>query len=257
MSEPGVPAAPAGPAAPAPPPRRRVSAATVVAAVAVVAVIAIAARVREREDIGIVEVGFSEVHPADGYLVGAEPAEEEQPVLSWAVVVENRRRDQVAHATWVDIELLDDDGDVVVDNLTALIDVLPPNQRAAVTGTTSRPMPGVVDVRVEIDRTERWEPTDVAPAIEVDDLEVSYTSTNQPIVRFTATSRFEATIRERTVNVVYRDGDGRIVAGSTSVPTGNDLPLEPGEPVRDATWPPFTVADLATVEVYVEPAAPR
>jgi hypothetical protein len=54
-------------------------------------------------------------------------------------------------------------------------------------------------------------------------------------------------------HVVARDRSGRIVAGWSDTAPPDEPPLDPGEPVDTAASASFTVADLATVEVYVEP----
>jgi hypothetical protein len=176
-------------------------------------------------------------------------------VISRAVVIENTSDDRIARGTEVRVELVDDDGGVVLDT-TEIVDEVPPDRRMAVTGLLSERVSAVDDIRVEIERTESWEPAGRTAAIEVEDLDVAYSPANQPIVRFTAVSASE-TVRDRQAHLVFRDGDGRILAGSTrqSLPPA-DPPLEPGEPVPSEAWPGYTIPELATVEVYVEPVGP-
>jgi hypothetical protein len=245
-------------ALPALPPRRRRPArlrlVLVLAGAAVVALAAFVVASRgNSSDVRVVDVGFSEVREVDGPVMGSDPVRE-RPAISWAAVIENTSDDRVARDTVVRVELVDDDGEVV-DSTIPIVDDVPAGRRTALTGMLDERVSAVDDIRVEIERTESWEPAGDAGAIDVDDLDVAYTSANQPIVRFTATS--SESVRDRFVHVVFRDRDGRIIAGRSSRRLGGaDAPLEPGEPVPDAAWSSFTLPDLATAEVYVEPTEP-
>jgi hypothetical protein len=241
-----------------PPRRRRPARLRLVLLVAGVVVVVLAAFVvasrGNRGELRVIDVGFSEVREVDGLVVGSDPIRGRPPAISWAAVIENTSDDRVARDTVVRVEFVDDDGEVV-DYTTPIVDEVPAGRRTAVTGMLDERVSAVDDIRVEIERTESWEPAGDAGPIDVDDLDVAYTSANQPIVRFTATS--SESVRDRFVHVVFRDRDGRIIAGRSSRRLGGaDAPLEPGEPVPDAAWSSFTLPDLATAEVYVEPTEP-
>lgn len=242
-------------------PRRVVLVVALVAAVVVGVVVVIASR-RDTQNLRVVEAGFSEVREADGLTSGSEDdgddgdGDDGQPGISWAVVIENATADRAARGVTLRIELLDESGDVV-EEVTSVVEVLPPRHLTAITGFTDEQPSAVADIRTDIERTDGWQRADDDATIEVDDLEVAYSAENQPIVTFTATSRFETAIRERDVHTIYRDRAGHILGGSTSRSIAAvDPPLEPGEPVPVTAVAGFTVPDLATVEVYVEPTTP-
>jgi hypothetical protein len=234
--------------------RRRSSRVVLVAGLLVVLVIAGIVLVARRgsEDLRVVEIGFSEVVEADD-LTARSAGDEGRPLVSWAAVIENTTADRLAYAVHLRVELVDDSGDVITE-ATPIVDVLPPNQLTAVTGFTDERTSDVADVHVEIEETERWDETSEAAGITTEDLEVAYAAENQPIVTFTATSNFTTRVGERSIHVVGRNRDGRIVTGWTTTSLLTDPPpLEPGQPAPGAAWPHFAVPDLATVEVYIEP----
>jgi hypothetical protein len=214
----------------------------------VIAVVVVARR--DGADLRVVEIGFSQVVDIPPVPDGSNVDEGERAV-SWAAIVENGG-DRLARNVRVDVTLLDDSGEVV-DETAQFVDVLLPDRRTAITGSSDERPSDVADVQVELAEPESWEETGQSPGITVDDLEVAYGHANQPLVTFTATSRFDTPIRERTVHAVGRDRDGGIVAGWTNGSLPDEPRLVRGEPVEASAFAPFTVPNLATVEVYVEP----
>jgi hypothetical protein len=236
------------------PPRRLLVAGIVVAVAVVAAVVLVVVSRGSGDEVGVVEVGFSEVRRAEP-VFGDDPVREGPPVVSWAAVVENASDDRAARGTSVSVELVDDDGHVIAE-YTRTVGLVPPDGRMALTGTTDEHVSAIEDIRAEVERTEEWQPADRAPVIEVGDLDVAYSSANQPIVRYTAEARAE-TVRDRLVHIVARDHDGDIVAGGTDREDHRvDPPLEPGEPVPGDGTTFLNIPDLATIEVYLEPTDP-
>jgi hypothetical protein len=259
VEDPAAWPATAPPQPPAPAPGRRLPPRAVLVAGLLVVVVAAAIVVsrRDSEDLRVLEAGVSQVREANGLTFGSEAGEDlGQPLVSWAVVLENTTDDRSARDTHVHVELLDESGDVVDDGIW-VVDMVPPNQRTAISGHTDEHTSEVADVRAAIEEIDRWEQARGRPSIEVDDLEVGYSSENAPIVRLTATSEFDDTIGDYTIGAIYRDRQGHILAGSSSRSGPDpDPPLEPGEPVPITESATFTIPDLATVEVYIAPADP-
>lgn len=227
-----------------------------VAAGAVLLVVAGVAVVVARDDqagLRVVETGASEVVEADVIPLSSDVVPAAR-TSSWVVVVENPT-DRVAVDVEVEVRLLGETGNVIAEDRRWLDDV-PPRERVALAFTTVDDVTGVADVEAVLGEPERWE--DAAggnrPELSAEDLTVGYGAANQAIVGFTVAT-------ERAVDayewfVVLRDADGHLLAGwpgsSQRLP---DAAIAAGGTADVVVIAPFTVPDVATVEVYVGPVA--
>lgn len=193
----------------------------------------------------VVESGFSEVVQAQ--LAGTG---EREHYVSWVVVVDNTR-DRVAVDPWVEVRLVDEDGEVIEESSERLGLVLPDRQAATAGRSYDVAADRVADIEVELHEPDRWEDVTATtdPGLTADDLTVGYGVENQPIVAFTVTA--DQTAGDYHGVVVCRDPDGRPVAGWW---WGNLDPVRiaAGESVDHTDASNFAVPEeLGTVEVYV------
>src|SRR5262245_20429868 len=154
--------------------------------------------------------------------------------------------------------------------------VIMPGQRigaAAFTDLRTNPITwvaGVVaSVRVELDTTRWWSPTDAGPALAaVPALHIgtqrSTVETDSGLVRFSATSRYCRSVSDRGVATVFRNRAGAIVGGNFFWTIGTECPA--GSYTRSVTTiaPIPSEADDALTQDYPycdpvppSPALPR
>jgi len=205
----GVSSGPAGTAPEPPVPRRRAGALVPVClAVAGLAVGAGGWRVRGPEPgLEVVESGAS---------AAARTGDQPATVLTWGAVVGNAGSRTAEHPVF-DLEVLDGDG---LETYILRFDHLAPGATTGVGGTVDDE--GAEDVRVVPRCTGGWRDTNDDndghdDVIAVDEVEVGATHENAAVVRYRATSHHAGPVGQLETNLVYRDADGRIVGGDSSL----------------------------------------
>jgi hypothetical protein len=213
-----------------------------VAIVVVGLVVGAVGAVVRRPDPGVrvMEVGFSRVSLRDD---GAK-------ALSWGAVVGNPRGDQAAQNTRIDIEVLDEHDDVI-DEGSVFVDVVMPGQGVGIGGVEERSH--AFAVRLEVVSTETWGSPEDLRTIAVDDVEVSYTHENVPLLTFDITPSGHGPMTERTAYVVLRDTHGRIIAGVSRWTPSTFPGIEPGTPTTEHVVLDYPLPDLDAVEIYAVP----
>jgi hypothetical protein len=160
-----------------------------------------------------------------GFTLGEVPgADETVPeALAYAIVVENTS-DHVVVGLRMTYRFVDAAG-ARGPSVEAVVDVIRPGERFAVTRVDDTPSDDVAELEVTLEPRE-WLPADYYEHIDplligdvwrhlrATDIEVGYLAGNVPVVTFTAESSSQEPIEALLqVYVVFRDADGAIVGG--------------------------------------------
>jgi hypothetical protein len=154
--------------------------------------------------------------------------------------------------------------------LYQVIPVIMPGQRigaAAFTDLLTNPITGVASVvasvRVELDTTQWWSPTDAGPALAAVparhvSTQRSTVETDSGVVTFSATSPYCRSVSDRGVATVFRNRSGAIVGGNFFWTISHECPVGlHGQSVTTMAPIPPDVDDALTQDYpYCDPVPP-